>query len=85
MGTSPNSCFSQGRLRLAVSGTSVEIVALKVVNCVSSRCCLEKEASEIEGEADGWMQEATGNLEEGSGFLSVKVRVLSFENGYASL
>lgn len=46
---------------------------------------MEKEAPEIEGKAGGWMREATDNLEERSGFLSVKVRLLSFDNGHASL
>lgn len=31
------------------------------------------------------MLKATDNLEERNGFLSVKARVLSFENGHASL
>lgn len=43
---------------------------------------MEKEASELEGKAGRWMQEATGNLEERSGFLSIKIRLLSFENGH---
>lgn len=54
------------------------------MNCASLRCCLEKEASETQEKAGGWTQEATDYLEERSGFLSVKIWVLSFGDGYDS-